>query len=164
MIDSTLFVGVGSPHGDDQVGWLVARALADMSPKNCEVRWVRSPNELLEPLTDRARLIVCDACRGTATVGTIHRWLWPTNELQQMRWSGTHDVTLPGALALAAQLNWLPPQVIIWAIDVGQTTPATTITPSLNESIHKVVARIAAELACDDHGQAISPPRSSAHA
>ena len=38
MIDSTLFVGVGSPHGDDQVGWLVARALADMSPKNCEVR------------------------------------------------------------------------------------------------------------------------------
>lgn len=163
MTAATLFVGVGSPHGDDQVGWSVAQAIAEQNLADCEIRLARAPSDLLEPLADRTRLIVCDAIRSGLPTGTIHRWLWPTNELQHMRWSGTHDVTLPGALQLAAQLGWLPGEVILWGIEIGGTAPAAAAEESLNSVIQAVAARVAAELACKVN-PAIGSERISANA
>jgi hydrogenase maturation protease len=120
-IDSNLLlvVGVGSPHGNDQLGWLVAKELLQRSLDCCQVRLATTPLELLNWIEDCEVLHIVDALHGSTTVGTIYRWTWPCAEIQCEGWSGTHDFNLPGVLALAEQLEILPKQVLIWGIEVG---------------------------------------------
>ncbi len=147
MTPSTLIVGVGSDHGDDQVGWLVARELANRCLPGCEVRHARTPSSLLSWLDDRDRLILCDACRGTGSPGTIQRWLWPAVGLQQAGWLGTHDLSLPGVLSLAAQFGWLPRTTVIWGIEVALPVPGTDVSSLMVQSANTVAGRIEAEMA-----------------
>ncbi|MGI9427921.1 MAG: hypothetical protein ACR2NM_04645, partial [Bythopirellula sp.] len=101
-IARTLIVGIGSPHGDDQAGWLVAERLAtDLDHDNIAVRKATSPVQLLDWLDSIDRLVVCDACRGLGDVGELRRWLWPSPELADGSWSGTHDFSLIAVLQLA---------------------------------------------------------------
>ena len=46
MIDDTLIVGVGSSHGDDQFGWLVAEQLAARAILRIVVRRRLSPADI----------------------------------------------------------------------------------------------------------------------
>ncbi len=116
---SILIVGVGSSHGDDQLGWLVAKELTRRSLDNCEVRIASTPIELLDWLDQCTVLHLVDACQGDGVPGTIGRWNWPCPEIQVGRWSGTHDFDLSGVLALANQLDQLPAQVVVWGVQRG---------------------------------------------
>lgn len=74
----TLLVGLGSPHGDDQAGWLVAEALADRVdvPPHCRVRQAAVPVDMLDWLDEIHTLHIIDACRGESVIGTVHRQVW----------------------------------------------------------------------------------------
>ena len=124
----TLLVGVGSPHGDDQIGWEVVKRIQGTHHKDITVHLARTPSDLLDWLECVERLVVCDACRGAGKVGSVHHWTWPTNQLETLRWSGTHDVSLPAVLALAEQLGKLPTSVIVWAIEVGTAQPGDVLS------------------------------------
>ena len=94
----TLVAGIGSPHGDDQAGWLVAdRLTRELHRDDVAVRKATSPTELLNWLDGTERLIVCDACCGLGNAGDVRRWPWPHDELFNAAWSGTHDLPLPAA-------------------------------------------------------------------
>lgn len=85
MRTETLFVGVGSPHGDDRAGWLVADALSDLFGTDVStqasgtlnagglpsrkypslaIRKTCIPADLLDWLDGAAKLIICDALCG----------------------------------------------------------------------------------------------------
>ena len=49
----TLVVGVGSHHGDDQAGWLVADLLAASASEDVAVRKAKTPAEILDWFTSR---------------------------------------------------------------------------------------------------------------
>jgi len=66
-----LVVGVGSSHGDDQVGWFVAKELMQRSMRNCQVRIAATPLEILNWLEDFTLVHVIDACQGGGRPGTI---------------------------------------------------------------------------------------------
>lgn len=133
----TLLVGIGSEHGGDQLGWQVARAIAPLELAGLEVRIAAKPFDLLDWLGNCKSLHVCDACldatgdadrsSGETKRGRIHRWEWPDLPVEPLSWSGTHDFGLVGALQLAAELAWLPPQVIVWgmAVDCHDLDDAT---------------------------------------
>lgn len=142
----TLLVGVGSPHGDDQLGWEVAKRMQRTQHNDMTVRLARTPTDLLDWLACVERLVVCDACRGAGKVGGVHRWTWPTNQLETLRWSGTHDVSLPAVLALAEQLERLPECVTIWAVEVGSSCPGATISPKARSVIAAAVHDICNDL------------------
>ena len=58
----TLVVGIGSPHGDDQAGWLVVERLRDLLPKSsAEFHVAQSPTDLLNWLEDHETLFLVDA-------------------------------------------------------------------------------------------------------
>ncbi|MCA9178045.1 MAG: hypothetical protein KDB14_26460 [Planctomycetales bacterium] len=74
-----LVAGIGSPHGDDQVGWLTIDALRATSEPTIgiEIRRVASPIDLLDLLGGRLDLLlICDACRGLAAPGAVIRSPW----------------------------------------------------------------------------------------
>jgi hydrogenase maturation protease len=65
MSGATLIVGIGSPHGDDQIGWRIAEALMAEHRVGWIIRTARSPTDLLAWLDDKVeRLVICDACDG----------------------------------------------------------------------------------------------------
>lgn len=141
-----LIVGVGSPHADDQLGWLVAQRLRQQTPDHCQVRLAANPLELLDWTEDCSELHVIDACHGNQAAGTIYRWAWPSPEIQNGYWAGTHDFNLSGVLALANQLNLLPPTVIVWGIERDRQQIAGSVSTAAAIWIAEIVERIQREI------------------
>ncbi len=140
----TLVVGIGSHHGDDQAGWLVADALSDRACPSCEVRKVASPIEILDWLEGLERLILCDACRGLGEVGETYHTVWPTTQITAVNWSGTHDLGLPTVLELAERLGNLPPEVHIWGIEASADAGLHHVHPDVHQAVTHIAAAIAA--------------------
>jgi hydrogenase maturation protease len=131
-------VGVGSPHGDDQVGWRVADELAsridDRGLTHVASRRARSPAQILDWLEGTKRLIVIDACSGLASPGQILHRRWPAIELDQLR-CGSHNFSLLQTLAVAAQLQVLPPQIDVWCIEGTQFEADQPLSKSVLQTI-----------------------------
>ncbi|MEZ6043990.1 MAG: hydrogenase maturation protease [Planctomycetaceae bacterium] len=142
LVSSTLIVGIGSPHGDDQVGWQIAQRLGSLVGKSVDVRQARSPQDLLDWLEGYKNLIICDACQGAGQVGSYHHWSWPTNQLETIRTSGSHQVSLPVVLSLAAQLGRLPSKVQIWGVEIGQSQPGTPLSEIVSTGAETVIREI----------------------
>ena len=148
MAATTLLVGIGSSHGDDQFGWQVARAVAQRQLDGLEVRLANSPSELLDWLEEADHLILCDACHGLdQPPGAVQQWTWPAAELQHVRWSGTHDLGLSAVLELGQQLDRLPPQVTIWGVQAADTAAGQPMTAEVQAAVLASVERIVANLA-----------------
>lgn len=146
----TLIVGIGSPHGDDQAGWLVAEHLAGkLDRADVAVRKAALPAALLDWLDGTDRLIVCDACRGLGRSGKVKRWTWPDRELVDVAWSGTHDLPLPAVLQLADRLGRLPQFVVVWSVEGADGNALAGLSFQVAAALPKLVADIAAEVIQD---------------
>lgn len=142
MNAKTVIVAIGSPHGDDQLGWQIADRLADSVGPSTIVYKAASPIELLNCIDKTDELVICDACRAEGEVGTVQRWNWPTDAIETCRFSGTHDLPLPATLELANQLGRLPQRVTIWGVNIGGTAPAADVSPEISAVIPKVAQQI----------------------
>lgn len=127
----TLLVGLGSPHGDDCVGWCVASALAAALDRAAApsqvpilVRLAQVPLELLHWCGELARLVIVDACvpapcgphDSRPSPGAYERWYWPEVPTVRLRPATSHDLGLADVLALGSSLQMLPPEVEIWGL------------------------------------------------
>ena len=115
-----LFVGLGSPRGDDRLGWIVAEELGRRGRTDVMVRQAAAPADLLDWLPGVNRLLICDACMSPGASGTILRFDWPDGRLATLDFAGTHDLNLPAVLELADRLNLLPPRTTIWSLAIDE--------------------------------------------
>lgn len=138
MSPSRCVIGVGSPHGDDQVGWLIADRLAVRGYREFPIEKVATPLEILDRLENVAWLGICDACHGSGKAGTWNRWTWPNVELTQQRFAGSHDFSLTAVLNLAARLGKLPQTVVIWGVEVETCQPAEAISATALAAVEPV--------------------------
>jgi hydrogenase maturation protease len=158
-----LFVGIGSPHGDDQVGWSIAEQLfQDVSvPGDVIVRRASVPIDLLDWLDGIDCLHVCDACQSNAPPGTLHRWEYsaatpahPNREcgasrpavLAGLRSTGSHDFGLATVLELANRLGCLPLQVVVWGIEGRRFEIGVKLSPEMIGIVPEVAAAVAGAL------------------
>jgi hydrogenase maturation protease len=113
---SRAVIGIGSPHGQDALGWLVVERLS--KSKGLATQWIlaKTPAEILDRCEGVDELHLVDACIGTGS-GRLHRLQWPNDRMVDLRWTNTHGIDVPGALHLAAELGMLPASVTIWAIE-----------------------------------------------
>jgi hydrogenase maturation protease len=140
---ATLVVGVGSAHGDDQFGWLVAKHLASSSADGgAVVRSARSPAELLDWLEGFERLIVCDACQGLGSPGAIHSWSWPDVPRRALRTAGTHDLGLAAVLELAQQLGLLPAETLLWCVEIETPRPGGAVSACIEAAAVRAAGMI----------------------
>ena len=149
----TLIVGIGSPHGDDQIGWRVADALRSAVSPVIEVREASTPSQLLDWLDGVERLIVCDACQVRRQLPAdseheapeIHRWKWPTLQVSMLRSAGSHSFGLPQVLQLAERLGKLPLEVIVFGVEGRKFDAFASLSPDVESVIGQVVGEIANE-------------------
>jgi hydrogenase maturation protease len=158
-----LVAGLGSAHGDDQAGWLVAENLASQCQGSQEitVRKASIPLDVLDWLEGIDILHVCDACEATPGHGNVHRLELiggqiirldrnPNPEmhttLQSLRSRGSHDFGLPDVLRLAAEIKQLPKQVIVWGIAGTDFQPRAETTAETISAASQAVMEILKEL------------------
>ena len=147
----TLFAGIGSQHGDDRIGWLVADALRERLPSDVEVRQASTPSQLLDWLGGIDRLVVCDACLAPAVAGTtnrtrLHRWDWPVPDATSLRSASSHAFGLPQVLQLAEQLGNLPAEVIVFGVEGSCFDAFADLSTVLDEAFAEIVNSMAEDL------------------
>jgi hydrogenase maturation protease len=121
-------VGVGSAHGDDRAGWLVAEQLAAEPSGGVEVTSAGDPLRLVSLLDGCARLIVVDACRSGRPAGTVVRTTWAEVRRGLAGAPGadagpsSHGLGVAEALGLAEALGRLPDPaaVALVGIEAGE--------------------------------------------
>lgn len=138
-------IGVGSPHGDDRIGWLIAEKVQDRGGDVVAIHKVGAPLDILERIDGVEWLGICDACRGVGRAGDWHRWTWPDEQLVQHEFTGTHDIGLTAALNLAERLGRLPGKVMVWGIEIASCQPGDDVSPSVMATVSLVADAILCE-------------------
>lgn len=146
-----LVVGIGSPHAEDQAGWLVAAEIAKSELPSVTVRVLKKPLDLLDHLNSSDRiqqLHLIDACQcETESPLELRRIQWPTDCFDPKPESSTHGFSLNNVLELAAQMELLPQQVILWAIMFPQSADETSDQPDLQSRSETIAKQILESIA-----------------
>ncbi len=157
-----LVAGLGSPYGDDHVGWFVCEQLAILkfnsqadNSNNIDIQKLGSPTQLLDHLDGIDKLIVVDACKKLDMVGQILRFGWPAchaidRRLRNVDFIGTHDLGLLDVLNLADSLKLLPNAVWLCGITIDpdhvELLPYQPLSPAVSTAAHRLANELAQEL------------------
>jgi hydrogenase maturation protease len=148
-------VGIGSPHGDDRAGWLVAERLATEAGWNpstvVEVTSAGDPLRLVGLLEGCRRLIVVDACRSGRPAGTVVRTTWGEVKRGLAGAPGgdagpsSHGLGVAEALGLAEALGRVPDPDAVGLVgievgdepgdDAGGFTPVSEPSAAVRDAI-----------------------------
>jgi len=144
-------IGVGSPHGDDAVGWAVVRRLRADFGTSPEIEWhlLEGGQQLLDVMDGRGTLWLVDAVSSGRPAGTIECFTWPDPRVDILRAGSTHDLRPTEALRLAAVLGLLPPQVMLFGIEIGRLDPDGGLCPEVAAALPQLVQQLALELTCE---------------
>lgn len=152
-----LVAGLGSPHGDDQIGWRVSDDLRSRFGADSQytVRTARVPLDLLDWLFEFDVVHLIDACLPEPDGEAWYQLFWregglaADNGLQVAAdgWRSSHSWDVVSVLQLAAQLGRIPPLVCVWAICIRQTERGEEVSDHI-QAVGRIVAdRIESELA-----------------
>jgi hydrogenase maturation protease len=143
-------VGLGSPWGDDRVGWCVADAVAKRL-RGTRVRVVkldRPGTGLLDEIAERPRVLLADAADTGAAAGTLHSI--PLEALSAAPWAAsTHGIGVAEALMLGRSLGALPAELRLYlvSIDPRRTSqPDRDLSPAVAAAVAPLVAFICRRL------------------
>lgn len=141
-----LIIGVGSPHGDDAVGWRIVDELAKSVPAHVRVLAVREPTQMLPLLADCDRLWIIDGSRSGGRPGEITRFAWHMGCTLPDGSTSTHGLGVDAVLRLASTLSGPMCEVMVYAIELSQAQPETPLTREVAAAVPEVARRILAEL------------------
>jgi hydrogenase maturation protease len=135
-------VGVGSPHGDDRVGWRLVEDLAELAGPGVEAVAVAEPLGMLDHLDGCSALIVVDACRTGRAAGSAVILTWPEDRPEFEGSASTHGLNLAMVLQMADVLGHLPPSVLLFAVEVGACGPVADLSPDVACSLPELSRRL----------------------
>ena len=119
-------IGIGSPSGDDQAGWLVVQALENRLPAGVKIELLDRPGSALIPLLEKAdRAILVDAMHSGGRTGDIRHFSqdeWESCR-QGLPSHSTHGLGVLDALMLARVLGCLPREITLYGIEIGSALP-----------------------------------------
>lgn len=142
-------IGVGSPHGDDGLGWEVVRHLRDSGQVSPEIELyeVEGGQRLLDLLDGRGSLVLVDAATAGTRPGTIQCFSWPDQRLEALRPGSTHDLRPAEALRLAAALEIVPSHIVVFAVEVESLDLQPGLSPAVKAAVPELVQRLVELLA-----------------
>ena len=166
-----LIVGIGSPHGDDQAGWQAIEQLQAQRWTKSNLRKAAVPHDLLDWLDGISELHIIDSCFGEPDSLGPQRFelqKGPSSNVSQWRWiplqknvtgnvttlerplklrsAGSHQIDVQTVLELAACLDRLPEQVVLWAIPGRRYSANDTMSEDCQTAIQECVTSIRGEL------------------
>lgn len=139
-------LGIGSPFGDDQVGFRVIEilkqndSLAKYPPSLLKISSEDRPGARLLELMHGAKIIfLIDAIKtGTGALpGTVHRY--QNNEIDTMKpILSSHGINLPQVLGLGRLLHDFPETVILYGIEITEISFSNELTGDLEHAANKL--------------------------
>ena len=81
----SIVIGLGSPNGDDQAGWLVADEISRRLGSEIVTRNLASPIDLTLAIEGWSRAVIIDAIRTDRDTDRPRRWEWPSPEIALIR-------------------------------------------------------------------------------
>jgi hydrogenase maturation protease len=147
---SNLIAGIGSPHGDDQIGWHLVEYLrrnpSKIDASSVSLFVARDPVDLMAQLDGVRRLVVVDGCQMGREVGEIMRLQWPDPGCFVRHSHSTHHVSLIQTLQLAEALNRMPSQVVLYGIEIASALPGDQLSPCVAAALPELARRITEEI------------------
>ena len=159
--ETILIVGIGSAHGDDQAGWLVADKLERRIPNGSfiSVRKAGVPLDLLDWLENVNVLHLIDAYDVDGCLENLRRFRWLNGQMichsnnspedsvpNQQTARSSHGFSVPDVLRLAEKTGLLPERIVIWAIPGSHFQPGARMSEQCLNNICKAATEIVAEL------------------
>lgn len=134
----TRIIGLGSPFGDDRVGWRVIELLQGRLPAEISLVSLDRPGAaLINWMQGVDNLVLIDALRSGAAPGSIVALTPDDLETRSCRLT-SHQLALSETVELAARLGHLPEQTRIYGIELDSFS---------NDELSEVAATAARELA-----------------
>jgi hydrogenase maturation protease len=128
-------LALGSPHGDDRVAWDVADRLGCDCQMSAELHKLTSPWDLIEYLHPGSRIVILDACRSGAPVGTLSQR--DERELTEFRDcdGSTHNGSISESLRLAHALKRHSDQLIVLAVEIDIPSTAEELSDAGRQAV-----------------------------
>jgi len=143
-------IGIGSPSGDDQAGWLTVDALRAFEvgdDDDVSINKLDRPGaNLISLLENVSRVILIDAMQSNGPIGRIQRFDqkdWP----DYSQGLSSHSFGVLDALSLARELGSLPPRLDLYGIEIGSASPGDQVGGEIQAAARELARRIAADLA-----------------
>jgi hydrogenase maturation protease len=142
-------LGIGSPYGNDQVGWYVAEqlqqapALAPWLNERLTIMTLDRPGvTLLDYFAAGDHLILVDAMLGQGALGTIKQFDWHSLPSWDTPTMSTHAMGLADTVQLADALGALPERLFIYGIEIERCETDGGLDPRLKTAAQQLVTRI----------------------
>lgn len=146
-------IGLGSPHGDDQVGWRVIEDLRRADINAGLLALDRPGPALLNDLGDCRRVILIDACDGGWQGGEIrHLTLAQLLNGAELQQQSSHQLGLAETLQLAKITGHRLPEIDCYLIQLTDASPLAEISPVVAHAGRQLAALIAAQFGSSDSG------------
>jgi len=148
-VSRVLILGIGSPAGDDQAGWLVVDALRVLGVENLVGVVVdkldRPGASLVAKFESAAHVVLIDAMQSGEAVGSIRRFDredWP----QYGGGLSSHGFGVLAALALARELGGLPSRLDLYGIEIASANPGEVPGEAIRTAVQELARQIANEI------------------
>jgi hydrogenase maturation protease len=141
-------IGVGSPLGDDRLGWRVAELLGKAVESDAvSIRICDRPGALLlDAWGDAERLVLVDAMRSGARPGSLHR-LAASEIGDAPDGASSHGFGVAAALALARALGRDLSQVTVFGVEMSPEQQGDALSEPVRAALPALAEQIAAEIA-----------------
>lgn len=145
-------IGLGSPNGDDQVGWQVIKHL--QSETDAELLQLDRPGPaLLHELQNCEQVILVDACDAGWRAGDFRKLtlqqLLHSAVLQQQ---SSHHLGLAATLQLALTLQYRLPEIDCYLIQLDSVAPLAPLSPAVADAAVTVARQIATQRRSSESG------------
>jgi hydrogenase maturation protease len=145
-------LGIGSPFGDDQIGWKVADALkqqisieASIAPFVLIESHDRPGVRLIELMSGVSTVFIIDAIKSNSEIGTVHRF--KNNDIFELENRlSTHHMGVSEALQLGSALNSLPDNIILYGVEIDSTVPRAALSQRVERAIEQLVVQLKNEI------------------
>jgi hydrogenase maturation protease len=149
---STVILGIGSPHGDDQFGWAVIDRLAKTDFADVRLRKINHPVDLIPELDENDRVLLVDAGVGLPQnvpflkIDSIEAADW--KRVQEPPSRSTHNLGFSSTLRLAESLGKRTSHVTFWIGHGKSYQPMSDMSSAIASAAEDCAVAIAKEL-CD---------------
>jgi hydrogenase maturation protease len=141
-------IGVGSPFGDDRLGWVAAEALQRssvvqaMHPGRMTISILDRPGAMLLAHWQNADdVILIDAVHSGAAPGTLH-CLTVADLVSDGLPASSHGFGIACALELGGALGNLPGRVLLYGIEIDPAHVGQSLSPAVQLALPELIRRI----------------------
>lgn len=146
-------IGVGSPAGDDQVGWLAVEAVKQSAVLRrvpvglvCLMSLDRPGATLVEHLAGAEMALLIDAMQSGAPAGTVRRTELPGSLSGEGALLSSHGFGVAHAVALAKVLGELPSRLVVYGVEAQHLKPTSIASEAARAAVTRVCEAIENDL------------------